>query len=93
MSCDVKNVIYALQFNGCQEVYIGQRGDKLRSRVTVHAQQTRDPSIRRLPLSGQIDICCQTDPKFTMFPFFKMHSESISASLAKEKHFIKYFNP
>ena len=34
-----------------------------------------------------------TDPKFTMFPFFKMHSESISARLAKEKHFIKCFNP
>ena len=93
MSCDVKNVIYALQCNGCQEYYIGQTGDKLRSRRTVHAQQIRDPSTRQLPLSGHIDICCQTDPKFTMFPFYKMHSESISARLAKGKHFIKCFNP
>ena len=93
MSCDVKNVIYALQCNGCQEYYIGQTGDKLRSRRTVHAQQIRDPSTRQPPLSGHIDICCQTDPKFTMFPFYKMHSESISARLAKEKHFIKCFNP
>ena len=93
MSCDVKNVIYVLQCNGCKEYYIGQTGDKLRSRRTVHAQQIRDPSTRQLPLSGHIDICCQTDPKFTMFPFFKMHSESISARLAKEKHFIKCFNP
>ena len=61
--------------------------------MTVHAQQIRDPSTRQLPLSGHIDICCQTDPKFTMFPFYKMHSESISARLAKEKHFIKCFNP
>ena len=90
---DVKNVIYALQCNGCQEYYIGQTGDKLRSRRTVHAQQIRDPSTRQLPLSGHIDICCQTDPKFTMFPFYKMHSESISTRLAKEKHFIKCFNP
>ena len=93
MSCDVKNVIYVLQCNGCKEYYKGQTGDKLRSRRTVHAQQIRDPSTRQLPLSGHIDICCRTDPKFTMFPFFKMHSESISARLAKEKHFIKCFNP
>ena len=93
MSCDVKNVIYVLQCNGCKEYYIGQTWDKLRSRRTVHAQQIRDPSTRQLPLSEHIDICCRTDPKFTMFPFFKMHSESISARLAKEKHFIKCFNP
>ena len=93
MSCDVKNVIYVLACNGCNEYYIGQTGDKLRSRRTVHAQQIRDPSTRQLPLSEHIDICCQTNPKFTMFPFFKMHSESFSARLAKEKHFIRCFSP
>ena len=44
MSCDVKNVIYVLECNGCNEYYIGQTGDKLRSRRTVHEQQIRDPS-------------------------------------------------
>ena len=58
MSCDMKKVIYVLQCNGCKEYYIGQTGDKLRSRRTVHAQQIRDPSTRQLPLSEQIDICC-----------------------------------
>ena len=82
MSCDVKNVINALQCNGYKEYYIGQTGDKLRSRRTVHAQQIRDPLTRQLPLSGHIDICCQTDPTFTMFPFFKMHSENFSAWFA-----------
>ena len=28
-----------------------------------------------------------------MFPFFKMRTESISARLAKEKHFIRCFKP
>ena len=94
MSCDVKNDIYALKCNDCQEYYIGQTGNKLRSRRTVHAQQIRDPSTRQLPLSGHIDICCQTDPTFTMFPFYKMPSESISARLvkAKEKHCINCFD-
>ena len=69
-----------------------QTGDKLHSKRTKHAQQIRDPSTRQLPLSGHIDICCQTDQKFTMFPFFKMHLESISARLAKEKHFVSTQN-
>ena len=51
----------------CKEYYIGQTGDKLRNRRTVHAQQIRDPSTRQLPLSEHIDICCRTDPKFTVF--------------------------
>ena len=43
MSCDVNNVIYAIKCNGCKELYIGQTGDKLRTRRTIHAQQIRDP--------------------------------------------------
>ena len=37
------------------------------------------------------DICSKNNPKFQMFPFFIMHSESISARLAKEKHLIRCF--
>ena len=93
MSCDVKNVIYAIKCNGCKEFYIGQTGDKLRTRRTIHAQQIRDPSTRQIPLSEHIDNCSRSIPKFQMFPFFKMHTESISARLAKEKHFIRCFKP
>ena len=93
MSCDVKNVIYAIKCNGCKELYIGQTGDKLRTRRTIHAQQIRDPSTRQIPLSEHIDNCSRSIPKFQMFPFFKMHTESISARLAKEKHFIRCFKP
>ena len=84
MSCDVKNVIYVLKCNGCQEYYIGQTGDKLRIKRTLHAQQIRDPSTRQIPVSELIDNCRKSNPKFQMFPFFKMDSESISARLAKE---------
>ena len=93
MSCDVKNVIYAIQCNGCKELYIGQTGNKLRTRRTIHAQQIRDPSTRQIPLSEHIDNCSRSIPKFQMFPFLKMHTESISARLAKEKHFIRCFKP
>ena len=93
MSCDVKNVIYVMKCNGCKTLYIGQTGDKLRTRRTIHAQQIRDPSTRQIPLSEHIDNCSQNNPKFQMFLFFKMRTESISARLAKEKHFIRCFKP
>lgn len=48
MSCDVKNVIYAMKCRGCGEEYIGETGNFLRKRVTVHNQQIRDPRRRML---------------------------------------------
>ena len=93
MSCDVKNVLYVIKCNGCNELYIVQTGDKLRTRRTIHAQQIRDPSTKQIPLSAHIGVCSKKNPKFRMFPFFKMHTESISARLAKEKYFIRCFKP
>ena len=93
MSCDVKNVIYAITCNGCREQYIGQTGDKLRTRRTVHAQQIRDPSTRQIPLSKHLDECSNSEPKFEMFPFYKLKTESTAARLIKEKHFIEKFRP
>ena len=93
MTCDVKNVIYVMVCNGCKEYYIGQSGDKLRNRRTVHAQQIRDPSTRQLPVSTHIDNCCKSEPKFSMFPFYKMKTETPSARVVKEKYFIKCFKP
>ena len=93
MSCDVKKVLYVITCTGCKEYYIGQTGDKLRTRRTIHAQQIRDPSTRQIPLSGHLDTCGKTDLKFLMFPFFKLKSENTSARLEKEKYFIKAFKP
>ena len=90
MSCDVRNVI---PYNGCNEYYIGQTGNKLRTRRTIHAQQIQDPSTTQIPLSEHLDKCSTNNTKFRIFPFFKMRTESISARLAKEKHFIDCFKP
>ena len=93
MSCDVSNVIYVLICNGCKKYYIGQTGDKLRNRRTVHEQQVRDPSVMQMPLSKHIDECCTTLPKFKIFPFYKLFSENVSVRLSKEKYFIDLFKP
>ena len=57
MNCNVKNVLYVLICNGCRECYIGQSGDKLRNRRTVHDQQIRDTSTRQIPLSSHLEQC------------------------------------
>ena len=73
MSCDVKNVIYVMKCRGCGEEYIGETGNFLRKRVTVHNQQIRDPSTRMLKVSEHIDNCAKhLNPKYFIYPFYKM---------------------
>ena len=94
MTCAVKNVLYVIKCGGCGEEYIGQTGDFLRKRVTVHNQQIRDPKTRMLYVSGHIDICAhQLIPKYMIFPLYKMYSESVSFLCAKENYFINLLKP
>ena len=93
MDCTVKTVIYVLVCNGCREFYIGQTGDKLRNRKTVHIQQVRDPLTRQMLLRAHLDTCCKTCPKFSICPFFKMQNDNVSARLSKEEYFIKIYKP
>ena len=37
-----------------------------------------------MPLSAHLDKCCKTYPKFSIFPFFKMQNDNVSARLSKE---------
>ena len=92
MTCDVQNVIYVITCNCCGE-YTGQTGDKLRTRRTIHAQQVRDPTTRKIPLSQHLDLCSKDELRFKIFPFCKVNSENISVMLAKEKYFISCFKP
>ena len=43
MTCEVKNVVYVMKCRGCGDEYIGETGNFLRKRITVHSQQIRDP--------------------------------------------------
>ncbi len=94
MTCDVRNVIYVMRCHGCNKEYIGETGDLLRKRVTVHNQQIRDPNTRMLAVSSHIDICAnRKTPKYHIFPFYKMKTEQTLARKVKELHFIRTFKP
>ena len=54
MNCTSTNLIYAITCAGCGHNYIGETGDVLRNRVTVHKQQIRDPHTRMLGVSKHI---------------------------------------
>ena len=46
-----------------------------------------------MPVSKHIDNCCKTQPKFSIFPFYKFQTDDVSARLAKEHYFIDVFSP
>ena len=59
----------------CREYYIGQMGDKLRNRRTVHDQQIRDTSTRQLPLSSYLEQCSLINPNVSIFPFSQISQQ------------------
>ena len=77
MSCTSTNLIYVIPCAGCGYNYIGETGDVLRNRMTVHKQQIRDPHTRMLGVSKHIDECvARLTLWFTIFPFYKILSPS-----------------
>ena len=42
---------------------------------------------------SHLEQCSLTNPKFSIFPFYKLHNNDVSARLSKEKYYIKIFNP
>ena len=59
MTCISKNLVYCITCAGCNKYYIGQTGDCLRNRVTVHRQQINHPELRQIDLSGHLATCAK----------------------------------
>ena len=94
MNCTSTNLIYVITCAGCGHNYIGETGDVLRNRVTVHKQQIRDPHTRMLGVSEHIDECAAgLTPQFTIFPFYKILSPSEGMRKNKESFFILKYKP
>ena len=73
MTCISKNLVYCITCAGCNNYYIGQTGDCLRNRVTVHRQQINHPELRQIDLSGYLATCAKgRDPQFHIITFFKI---------------------
>ena len=53
----------------------------------------RHAELRKIPVSGHIADCSDQDPKYFVFPFYLMKTESIMKRKEKEKYFIRTFLP
>ena len=95
MNCETKDVIYALQCQGCEATYIGQTGDSLRARVRVHRQQIRDDNYRSLYVSNHIFNCAHdSELKFRVMPILKLPPNCARTYREeKEKLCIKIIKP
>lgn len=95
MSCTSSNLIYVIRCAGCGENYIGQTGDTLRHRMTVHRQQIREPKYQCTAVSEHIRNCARNkSPNFTVFPFYKFLRDTTEKEReAKEKLFINKYRP
>ena len=78
--------------SGCGENYI-EETNNLRQRVTIHNQQIRDPTTRKIPLSAHIDTCSTSDSKYFIFPLYKMRCQDVTKRKMKERFFIKHLKP
>ena len=82
LSCDSSNILYALKCQGCHKTYIGEAGDTLRHRLTVHRQHVREGNTAPLHLSRHISNC-QRGSDFIVFPFYQCFSDKVRLGLFK----------
>ena len=94
MNCSVRDFIYIISCNGCNEKYIGESGDTLRHRTNLHRNQISLPQYRKLFVSKHIWECARTKtPMFNICPFFKLHNQDESYRKEKENYFITKYKP
>ena len=74
--------------------YIGETGDILRNRMTLHRQHIRDKKYQILNVSKHISKCAKgISPEFYVVPFYKLKTENETERKTKEKYFIDLFQP
>jgi len=72
-TCTSRNLIYCITCKGCNKQYIGETGDILRNRMTLHRQQIREPKYCVLHVSEHIAKCAKRTPiQFEIIPFYKL---------------------
>lgn len=91
MNCKSKCVIYAIICSRCGDFYIGQTSNELRTRMTVHRQQTKTDSLRNLNVNKHIHDCA--GDQFNVIPLYQLHSSDTVLLENKENQLIKILKP
>ena len=91
-ACDSFNPIYVVICSTCKEEYIGETGEgknKLRDRVRVYRQHTRQPRYQELKVEGHLRVCCNGE--FRIFPLLQMRSQDTYLIRGYETRFHQKF--
>ena len=88
LTCDSRNVVYAMECAGCDQIYIGL-SQKFNERVSLHKSNIKIPANRKLFVSKHIFSCGKG--KFRIIPFYQ--SDNLQTLGLKELHFINKFKP
>ena len=75
MNCTSKNLLRVITCQGCHENFVGQIGNEVKKHITVHRQQSKDPSTRKIPLSEHLPISNCAKTKSNIF----LYSHSINS--------------
>ena len=90
--CGSRNVLYIATCAGCGESYLGETGDKLLTRWTVHRQQAKLEPINA-PVQADVHFRLCGKNNYTVFPFFRPRINDINLRRRYEERFIKKFRP
>ena len=90
--CSSRNVIYVIICCGCNEFYVGETGDKLKTRFTVHRQQgTSHATLKAVSADQHFRICGKNE--YGVFPFYRPRTNSLIRRRVYEKSWIKKLHP
>ena len=94
IDCGVRDFIYVILFNGCNENYIRESSDSLRYRTAVHRNQILLEHYRKLVVSNHIYHCVKDKiPMFKICPFYKLQCVNEIFRKEKEEYFIQKYTP
>lgn len=90
--CSSRNVIYIAVCSGCKEYYIGETGDQLLTRWSVHRQQSKlHPSRAPVQADPHFRLCGNN--KYTVFPFYRPRRNDVNLRRRYEDTFVQKFKP
>lgn len=90
--CTTRNVVYVMICMGCKEFYVGETGDTLRNRFTVHRQQMAlDPENAPVPADPHLRTC--GGGRYKVFPFSKPNNSSRIHRRSLEDRWITVLKP
>ena len=90
--CSSRNVIYIAICKGCLEVYIGETGDILQIRWTIHRQHSK-LLPKECPCHADIHFRLCGKNRYIVFPFYRPRKNDVFLRRRYEQKFIKLFKP